>query len=758
MATRIISTSKFAIFLFALSLLFFPEFTYASLDINDVNSLAEIAKSAINAFLQDSFNLRLKYQYNGCSLNETDRQTLYDLATKTSGELRTIAKAQQSLKNKIETYQDTDWDDKFGKTGLWRKLTLDIHITTLYTYSADYYRAITAEQNEKNEILLDILAATESLDKTIRSSDVKILRAKTIAQLARTKPAYKPFAISLLNSLFTDSNTPEPIRFRAAIEKINLLGHIEDDDFCTMIDKLDASSYRDDLELVLTLAFFHRLKEPEAFEKIVKKWPQAQEHIAPIILEGLLNKLDNKLDITSISTFDAEIAVLAAWKNNAQNYTQLLDKLVSVKKFQTPLVLYVAGLALAETSPTKSINLLTQASKLQQLYKSPRLDIEPKKIAEEAAKLAYNFFLNDASACPVAIEAFQNYSVIAADKADIQLEYLYTLILNQCGQPQQATALLKKITANPNICSAEIWRKRAALDLILQTVSQITSADETARKFTTEQLASLIKDCPADGNELAQLRTETIAIYCQLLLENNDNTSAKKVLDTLEHSQAHQPALILLKSKALLQLGRFSESAQAILDINDPSYNGFSNCAMELLEQTVEKIDLLQAKNQSFQQIIQICEKLSRLCYTRLQDAQKYQAGFYLAEIIIFSDEKHQEKISQVSKLLSDLEKFNSQNIDLTRCRARLLAEQGNFEQAAQLWAKIAAIIAPDSSRWWQAKFFELYCAAKAKNIPEKDIAHSIEVLQASSHSIPDFWSEKLKLLKQKCLADINNS
>jgi len=758
MTTRITSTSKFAISLCVFApLLFLPKLAEAASIADDVNNLAETAKSTADSFLQESFDLRLKYQYNGCSLNELDRQNLYNLATKASDELRTIAKVQQSLKNKIETYQGTDWDDKYGKTGLWRKLALDLSVTTLYNCSTDFYRAISAEPDEKNKILLDILTAIDPLDKALRCPDAELLKAKTTAQLARTELAYKPSAIYQLNSIAADRDIPEPIRFRAAIEKTNFLGSTEDDDAGKLLNELDTGSCRDDLELVLTLAFFQQQKDPAAFEKIVQKWPQTQDHLAPIILDNVLNKLVNEQDITGISTFDVELAVLAAWKNNAQNYTQLLDKLASVKKFQTSLVLYVTGLAFTETAPAKSINLLTQASKLQQSHKSSRLDIEPEKIAEQAAKLAYNLFLSDTSACPVAVEAFQNYSVIAADKADIQLQYLYTLILNQCDQPQQAMVLLKKIASGSEPGPAEIWRKRATLDLILQTLSQ-TVAHDAARKSTIEQLACLIDDCPSDDNEFAQLRTEAVTIYCQLLLENNNTASAQKILDTLGYSQPLQPALALLKSKALLQLDKLSESAQALLDINDPNYTAFYNHTMELLEQIVEKIDLLRAQEKNFQQTIQACEKLSHLCYARLRDAQKYQAGFYLAEITIFSDENHQEKISQAAKLLSDLEKNNSQNPSLVRCRARLLAEQGKFEQAAGLWAKIAKNLESDSGRWWQAKFFELDCAAKAKKISIKDIAHSIEVLQASSHSIPDFWAEKLELLRRQCTADTNNS
>lgn len=758
MTTQTVHTSKLPV-LFPLlaSLLLFAEHIKAASIAEDVNNLAETAKSTTDAFLQESFSLRLKYQYNGCSLDISDRQNLYNLAAKASEQLRAISKVQQSLKTKIENYQATDWDDKYGKTGLWRKLTSDLYVTTLFGCDADYYLAITAEPDEKNKILLDILTRIDSIDKSIRSPDAMLIKTKTTAQLARTELAYKPSAIHLLNSLAADQDVPEATRFRAAIEQISFFGNSDDDKVDELLKKLDRSSCRDDLELVLALAFFKQQKDTTTFEKTIAKWPQTKDYLAFLVLNNVLGKIANKQDITQISIFDTELAVLAVWKNNVQNHIQLLDKFASIEKFQTSLILYVTGLAFAESAPTKAIDLLIRASKLQQLHRNSYLDIEPEKIAEQAAKLAYNLFLSDSSTCPLAVETFQNYLTIAAGKTDMQLEYLYTVILNQCGRQPQATDLLKKIATGPDDGLAELWHKRASFDLILQTMSQTTTED-AARNSIIEQLASLIDDCPNDNIELAQLRTEAVTIYCQLLLENNNTVSARKALDILSYSQTHQPTLTLLKSKALFQLDRLAESARMLLDLNDPNYTGFYNHAMVLLEQTTEKIDLLQSQEQNFQQTIQTCEKISHICYAHLKDTQKYQAGIYFAEITLFSDENHPAKILQAAKLLSDLEKNSPQDPNLVRCRARLLTEQGKFEQAANIWAKIAKKLEPNCDRWWRAKFFELNCASQVKNVSKNNIAHSIEVLEASWPDVPPFWDKKLKLLKQNCHADISSN
>ncbi len=755
--SRVIKGAIILCFMF-LVLLQKQELVRASGIADETERLAERVKSIGDAFMQQSFELRLKYEYYGSWSSDADRENLYNLAKKASDDLQVISKVQQSLKTKIESYQEPDWEDKYGVTGLWRKLTSDIFAASFSKSHIDFYLALASDQQGKNRVLHDILTQIDSLGKVSRSAELKFLEAKATAELAKTELAYMPAAIYQLDALAASIDIPESIRFKASIEKIKLTGKIEKDKLDELLNKLAASRCRDEMELVLSLAFLQRKNDSEAFEKIVQKWPQAEEFLASRILPDISDRIAQQQQITHISTFEAELAALAAWKNNTQKYARLLDKLTTVEKFQTPLILYVAGLAYAESSPVKSIDFLIRAGRLQQLHKDSRLNVEPDKIAERAARLAYNLFVTDSSKCMLAIKTFENYSDTAGDKIDSEMEYLYSLILNNCGQTEKARQLLQKITDRPAAGAAIPWRNRARLDLIIKTILQ-NPADTIAKTALLEQLNNLIADCPPDDESQAELRTEAVNMYCQLLLESKDTSCAQKVLDVLSDSETAGPSLYLFKSEALLYLDKIDESAQVLLDVNDPNCAGFYEHSMELLAQVCGEIDLLQTREENFPQIIRNCEKIAQVCYDCFDDQQKQQAGMYLAEIIIFSAENRETKLSQAGRLLSSLAKNSKgDNLDLLVCQARLLTEQGNFEEAAKLWAKICKSLEArlssseqHSNRWWTAKFYELYCGAKTQKISQENILHSIEVLENSFANIPLLWTEKLRLLKQQC-------
>ena len=76
--------------------------------------------------------------------------------------------------------------------------------------------------------------------------------------------------------------------------------------------------------------------------------------------------------------FEAELAAQAAWENETGDHKILLDYLSGNEKFQTPLILYVAAAAFAETSPAKAVELLVKASNLQQQQKNDKLNITKK--------------------------------------------------------------------------------------------------------------------------------------------------------------------------------------------------------------------------------------------------------------------------------------------------------------------------------------------------------------------------------------------
>ena len=669
----------------------------------DINSLSETVKLTVDTFMQQSRPFRLGFEFSDRFLSPDNKNNLHELAKKASNRLQAIARDQQALKNEIENYQGDDWDAKYGASGLWRKLFADLYATTLSKCQIDFYLALSSQQQQRNKILHKILAQIDSLDTTYRSANSQLLRARAIALLSRTDPAYKSLAMGQLDLLITQTDIPDAIYFRAVIEKIKLVGQTGPGRLDILAEKLVRSDCADDLELILPLAFLQQRYEHTGFEKTVNLFPQTEDLLGSLILSELSSRTTQQKSLQQISVFEAELAVQTAWKNETKDYKMLLDYLSSTEKFQTPLILYVTATAFADSAPTKAVNLLVKASNLQQLKKSNRLDIKADKIAAQAAQLAYNLFAEDSNNCLLAMSAFENYRTIANGKIDEELEYLYSIVLNNCGLAEEGGKLLQKIV-----------------------------------------------DRPAENQ---RIRAEAISTYCLLLLESKDESSAQKVLNILaDNETVYDPNLNVLKSRALRRLGRFNEAAQC-LALSSIINEAWVSEAMQLLSEAISIIDRLNMYPDS-DRVIGTYYALAKHCYSRLNSRK---SALFLAEIAVLTAEKQKDKLLEAEKVLEGLAQKDSRDVDLLRCRARLLGEQGKFSKAAGLWAQICRIQknrSPSTSRrnwkWWRAKFYQLYCWAKISQVEKQNVLHTIEVLENSFSDIPPLWAEKLNLLKQQ--------
>ena len=755
---------NFKVWFLAFSFLVFT-FTSASIGAlptaEDINSPAETAKQTTETFMQESFELRMQYEYSGKFLSPKDKDMLCVLAEKTSSRLAVITEEQRRLRQQIEDYEGRDWDSRYGSTGLWRKLFGNLYTTRLSKCEIDLYLALTVEQTERNKILHEIPAQLDSLAQIRNSAYAQFLRAKTFALLARTDSAYKPLARKEFDALMERSDMRRSTAFRVEIERTKFLGLAEPKQLRKMAENIAESKCADDLELVLSLAALQRRYAPKALEKTIKLFPQTEDFLGSFILSDLSRRVRqgqlDKQGLEQNSILEAELAVKTAWKNKARDYKMLLEKFSGTEKFQTPLILYVAAVGLADSSPAKTVELLIAAGKLQSAIggqKSDKLGIKAEEIAKQAAQFACNSFAADSLNCRLASEAFDNYIAITQGQIDEEPEYLYSTILNDCGEREKAKRLLQKIADRP----AGKWRNRARLDLVLQAIEEKQHKNQEQRSELLRQLNNLIEDCKGQTEKGRQLRIMAITIYCQLLLESEDKIAAQKVLDILAETETGcAPKLNAFKSKALRQLGRLGESADCLLFAIDPKRCEHANEAMELLSEVIDKIDYYQTKKDNFPKMVQNCHKLANFCYNCFDGRQKRWAGLLLAEVSVFAAEKEKGKLSAVEKLFSTLAGDDANDVNLLRCRARLLTEQAKFEDAAAMWAQVAKIRKGESPsaqkrswKWWRAKFYELDCWSKCPQAEKESILHTIDVLEASFTDIPSLWAEKLNSLKQE--------
>ncbi|MHC4692324.1 MAG: hypothetical protein ACYS67_06255 [Planctomycetota bacterium] len=724
----------------------------------DIKSLSEKGRQTIDTFMQKSFQLRMAYEYSGKFPGNRDKEKLEILAKTAGDQLLTISDSQRKIKKQIEDYQGDDWDDRYGSTGLWRKLSADLYITAGYKGQIDFNLALTASPPQRKAILLDILTQLKSLDTAYFPADLQLLRARIYSLLSRADSSYKPLAKHDFDLLMERSDMKHSTAFRISIERIKLFGPTVPSQLNTLAENIAKSRCKDDIELVLSLAFLQRRYEAESLKKTAQTWPQIEDLLGSLALSDLSNRIKEgqltEQHLRQISIFEVELAAQSAWKNKTKEYKTLLGRLSGTEKFQTPLILYVTAIALADSLPAEAVNLLIKASTLQQMQPSNRLKIEAHEIAKQAAQLAYGFYNHKPANCRLAVEAFGNYHTKATEKIDEQLEYIYTTILNNCGQSEKGKILLEKIANRPT----GQWRNRARLDLIKTAIRQSQPINREKRSELLKQLDNLIADCRR-RNEDNKLRTEVINVYCRLLLESKEKASAQKVLDILTDVEITiDPNLSLFKASALRQLGRLEESAECLCEVANSNSDKYT-AAMELLSEIIEKIDYYQAKPDGFPKMIKDSFELASFCRDHDSAEDSRLVTLILAEISIFVKEKDQGKLILASKLINSVTKQDNNNdINLLRCRARLLTAQGKFFEAARLWAQITQMhknhtIGSNRQtwKWWRAKFYELDCFAKMQATEKQDILHTIEVFENSFSDIPALWAEKLDILKQQC-------
>jgi hypothetical protein len=722
----------------------------------DINSLAENAKLTTDTFMQQSFRLRMQYEFSGRFLTDDDKENLYKLAQSAVDKLRAVVEKQETLKHQIEDYKGDDWDARYGSTGLWRKLSADIYTTKFSKFEIDYYLALASEQPQRDKILHLILGEIDSLGQSGRRFGPNLTRGRVLAQLAQTEPSYKDAAVGEFEAfdIYSDIYLPTA----AAIEKMKLLGRADTNQLNILVKTLRSNWNGSYLELILSLMVLQRQYDSEGFEKTVSLWPQTKDFIGSLILADLANRISQRQTIEEnleqISVFEAELAVQAAWKDETKKYQKLLSCFANTEKFQTPLILYAAAAKLTESSPTKAVNLLIKVSRLQQQQKSDKLNIESYKIAEQAAQLAYSLFAKDPCNCSVAIDAFDNYFTIAAGRIDEELEYLYSSILRNCGRVEESKRLLQEIADS----SANPWNRRAKLDLILQQMHQ-NHEQQTSQDELLEQLGGFILNCPGRDNNDSAICAEALNIYCRSLLERADASSAQKVLDILSEAEVVRGVkLDYFRAKAFQQIGELEQAVHYMVSAIIFDSGSLAPEAALLLSEVVERIEQFETQAEDFDKMLNDCIELAEFSNKSLDSRQ---TALLFVEFLVFTADDEQGRLMKAENLLNTLaEETYSGDVDFVRCRARLLTEQGKFEAAAELWVKLCEMRKDElpltnqrSWKWWRAKYYELYCWSKLPQTRKAAVVHSIEILENSFHNIPPLWAEKLGLLKGSAAA-----
>lgn len=470
-----------------------------------VEKLAGRSTQTFQQFLRDSFDIRMRYRFERTCVGNDDKNTLFELANKTSETLGDIEIRQKGQKQRIEDYQGDDWDTRYGQSGLWRRLSGQIYQTILNGCTSDFYTALTFEGSRRTHILHSTLEEADKLKEIEITNQLRLLRARILTELAEREPGYKLIAIEEYDKLSAGGD--EFFRIAAAVERYRL------EDFADVNKLRDISEMfteNTNIELVLELAYLQLEHDQQGLEKTLLRFqPQIKSFLGDTILRNLYQKfIANELlekDLQKIHPLGLDLAAEAALSKETGGYESFFEWLSESKDLRSPAVLYVCAVKLAKVSPRKAIRLLIEASRHPKSESGYGLKLEPELIAEKGVQLAYNSFLLESSDCNGVLGAFENYRNIAQGWLNKGLEFKYGIVLGDCGKQKQAEGLFRAIAEKND----EKWQKEAKKILTLIEIRENNHTNIQQKGELLTLFAGMIEtedDCKYVGDAMTLLR------------------------------------------------------------------------------------------------------------------------------------------------------------------------------------------------------------------------------------------------------------
>ncbi len=717
---------------------------------DDISAQAEAAQKSLERFMRESIGPRLAYEYKGYFFDEKDAARLAGLARGASLELGEIYNGQEVLRKQIEDYEGDDWDLLYGATGLWRKVCADGTKTLLFKGQVDYFAGLALKQQDRVRILGDIIRRCKTNgDKWGPAGN--LLMAKALELAGRNEAANKA-----LGPIYSSKNLSDAVYFRAEILKYRLSGINSTELLKRLFQRAGKSPCADDFELHLQLAFLAlRLGETGLLEEVIEKWPEAEDFAGGVILSEMeYQRAGGRLTEEALlgkSIFEITLAVKAARRRRVEQYKELLEAICGEKEFQTGFILYVAAQSYRESSPALAVEYYLGAVRAQQRQRNNELEIGAVQIARQGAQLAHRVYYEEPVGRGIARDMIDYYCEIAGERVDETIQYLYSRLLKDEGRSGEARKLLRKISQG-----AGKYSKQARLDLIVGELKS-DSADRAVRTKMIEELEDLIASGGSMGEQDRLARAEATDLCCQLLLEEDDDKSARKVIELLDGAEGLDvQKSAILKAGALLRLERLPDAVRELLAVAEPNGCELAERGMEVLIAVLAgDIDECAEEMTDFAEYIDNCDRLARYCLACAEEEWEPVAGVICAEFGVLAAGDDRGKLGEAEEILIKLAGQGYDNdIDWLRCKARLLMAKGEFEAAGGAWGRVRAATRTAGAsqkqgrRWWRAKFYEIQCWGKLGDTTGADVAHAVEVLESSFSDIPRFWAAKLEGLK----------
>ncbi|NLH16464.1 MAG: hypothetical protein GX455_07795 [Phycisphaerae bacterium] len=719
-----------------------------------VESTGRQIRQTADAYLRETARARFEYEYTGRFLNEASRTALLQQSQKLREQLNPLLQKQKERLDLIERYNGADWDELYGRTGLWRRLRTDWLSGNWWTAQADYYSALASASPQRESLCRQILEQHQGQAEPFGGPAGRVLTARVLALKGETNPADRKQALEILDTIIANSSPsiPDPVRLSAMIQSFSIQGKIEPQQIQSLAALCRKETCADQFELRLSAGFLElRLKCGTMTILSDLPTPSSARSFAGSIL---LAELDDafrggRLGREVVSGYPlaaVRLAVEAAEAEGPQKYRDLLAELCKIPALSNPQIYYAAGRAWQEDSPVRAMEYYLRCSAEQHRQPDANLPIEPLALAEQAARLAIRIFQSEPNKAGLAEPAIRLYLDLAGPKMDPAIQYGFVSVLRNCGKGPEADALLDRIvrTEGP-------YRNPARLDRIVQGLQERADSAKAGLN-AMEELTQLITDIPTDATGLDRgVRAEACRFLCRLLLEGGEPVNAQKVLVLLEQNPGLERRRVApLLACALRILDRPVEAVRALAVAVGPQDCNSVGEAVLSLSAVLEQIEAYETLP-TFRSFLNDFDTVSEYALGCAPAELRSHARFVRAEVLSVMPES--EKLTEAMRILDEIAAGGQlSDLNWIRCQARIQESRGEFASAVKLWTQIADSLrfvagkTPEPA-WWQARYHALRCFSRLPECKIGDIEHAVQVLLSSHGPAPAPWDQKLQSL-----------
>lgn len=513
----------------------------------DINAIISKADETVNRFCQDSFKVRMEYEFAGRFLIEDDRLEFLRLCDNASKTLDDIICKQRKMLDAIDSYQGADWEKRYGQNQLFRRLDYNYHKTLSDKCLVDSYRALASELARQSEIIQQVL------DKAKKIKQISIAKAQALAVIAKLESKYKSLALTELNRFRLLSSVYQPVA--AAIEEMKLSNKADPNEIQILIKTLEQNAFGRYRELFIELVILQRQYDIEGYEKTLNNHPEIKPFFCRLLSHSIINAPDFK-----INDFEAEMLADFTLAGNPEKHKAVLQILYEDKSVKSPSVLYAFAKSIEKQKPKETVELLLRTIELQKQTANPQLPISINEIAYQAALTACRMCRNDSNDIDFAAEVFGRYREIAGDNIDEDFEWQAGRLFLRISY-KKADSILKDIQNR-----GSKYSKKASLYLAARQVRKKTYKDLGQRQKLLQQFAdSLVdnNDC-SFGREAYEL-TEDSLLQIELFSEDADVISnCLKIAEFINRCDSQMQTKLLF-AEAILLSGKQTKRAEKLI-------------------------------------------------------------------------------------------------------------------------------------------------------------------------------------------------